>query len=261
MMFPTFTSSILAVKTLILDKLKEGADKDMVMDIETNEVIEEPVQESVTFETRQKSDYEKFVQGKTVAIIGGGKTIDQEAADQADIVVRINNHWLTQKGRCDVVYSAMAENPRGIVNAPDLKFFFADRRGRAYSNLLMAGLEQKGITTDTYQTVQREGAHPNEKWLQLLLRTFQCKPFTGVLAMAHVATLGAKSVFLTGMDFYDNDGVPKSRHSHDVLSNIKIVQTFGRAGKFFSIYGDWKLREIIRDYETGTLKVRESDAT
>jgi hypothetical protein len=55
-----------------------------------------------------KEEYDNFLRDKTVALVGGNDEIDWVRVNQADYVVRVNDHFMRQGGRCDVIYTSCA---------------------------------------------------------------------------------------------------------------------------------------------------------
>ena len=51
--------------------------------------------------------YTKYLQNKSVVIVGGKDNYDSIILKSYDIVVRINNHYVRQRGPCDVVYNTV----------------------------------------------------------------------------------------------------------------------------------------------------------
>lgn len=169
-----------------------------------------------------------YISGKSVAIIGGAPSFD-EAAFDADVVVRINEHAVTQGGRADVIYSALANDPQQFFKAgiaKNLRWFMADRRGRFYSEPFLHQLAVHRVQTFTYETIEHHapGYRLSEFWLNRVMAQYKCKPFTGIVAALHALAHPVASVYLTGFTFYAKDGhVPAFRHSHLIEPNREIV--------------------------------------
>jgi hypothetical protein len=184
--------------------------------------------------------YSDFLHGKHIAIIGGAKTVDPIAYD-ADVIIRINEHAITQGGKADVVYSALANNPKvffekGIAN--NLRWFFADRSGRWFSNALEGQFKAHGVKYDSYETKPNAERPPfKEHWLQRILFQYRCKPYTGILAAVHALSLPARSVYLTGCDFYrfEDKTLPFHKDNHITKPNQFILQDLLKYEKRFSV--------------------------
>lgn len=185
--------------------------------------------------------YSDYLHGKHIAVVGGAaQSIDPVAYD-ADIVIRINEHAVTQGGKADIIYSALANNPKvyfesGVVN--NLRWFFADRKGRYYNTALAGQLKAHDVKFDSYATQPNEERPPfEEHWLQKVLFQYRCKPFTGIIAAIHALSLPAKSVFLTGCDFYrsENKILPYHRDSHLIEPNRQILIDILKYDKRFSV--------------------------
>ena len=183
--------------------------------------------------------FSQYLEGKHVAIIGGAPSIDPIAWD-ADVIVRINEHAATQGTKADVIYSALANNPKIFFEtkvATNLRWFFADRNGRYFNQALGGQFKAHAVNYDTYATKPVEGEQPfKEFWIQRILHEFRCKPFTGILAAAHALSLPTRSVFLTGCDFYmrEDRTLPEHKDNHFIRPNQEIVKSFLKYDKRFS---------------------------
>ena len=176
--------------------------------------------------------YEEWLRGKTVAIIGGATW--ERRAEEADVVIRINQHVLRQGGRVDVIYDAMAKDPSafftsGVIGA--VRWFVAMRSGAFYSEATMARLQAHGTRTMSLGTevTRREPEEDSfligEQWFQRELRRYRTLPFTGITALLHVLHSEVRSVLVTGMTFYAEQGtVPAKMGMHDVEINRQIVR-------------------------------------
>lgn len=167
----------------------------------------------------------EMVYGKTVAVIGGAS----EAQDVSgyDCIVTINNHHATKDLTPHIIFTAGAEMI-DEKNTERLGCVYADRRGQKTRHIKKWCLEYD-VAFFEFDT-KKKGVHtPGEKWAQNLINRYDCKPFTGVFAVAALASLTEpKELFITGMDFYSNGGevVPEKRHSHAVQANRQMLRHF-----------------------------------
>lgn len=189
--------------------------------------------------------YSDYLHGKHVAIIGGAASFDENAFD-ADVIIRINEHLITQGGRGDVVYCALANNPKIFFDtgkADHLRWFMADRRGRWFNSGLEGQFKAHGARFLDYSTRANEKQPPFEEfWLQRILFQYRCKPFTGIVAAVHALSLPAKSVYLTGCTFYAQEGkLPLHRDNHFIKPNQEIVKDLLKYDKRFSVDAACKL--------------------
>ena len=54
--------------------------------------------------------YSDLLRDKTVALVGGHDQVDWDRVNSCDFVVRLNDHWLRQRGRVDILYSSCASD-------------------------------------------------------------------------------------------------------------------------------------------------------
>ena len=192
-------------------------------------------------------NYKDYLKDKIVVIVGGGENINEELVESADIVVRINQHWLTQGGRIDVLYHTMFG--RGLEPENLMKLFKEDFRPKfMFLNKLdrywELGLSQYKID-DLFYNFQKE--HSNEtqieyfaqgqwlyqnpygdryEWLNEIHKKFNCKLLTGLVALADVLRFKPREVYTQGMNLYY--GKPKRlkeyRDSHFIPGQIAFLK-------------------------------------
>lgn len=193
---------------------------------------------------RDTSD-EFFLDKKTFLIIGGSD-VDlswaQTKSDDVDVVIRINQHWLRQRGRCDALYHT--------VRGPNLDFHCLMRDAEFRPQCLMLNLVDSefsaGITREPQYANMARFARmyrakvgyfaqgewgkenpwgPNYEWLPALHRRFDCKLFTGLVALAHVLRFNPVKVYVAGMTLYaeEEHDVADWRDSHKLLGNYLFL--------------------------------------
>lgn len=172
----------------------------------------------------------EYLHGKTVSIIGGAKVFDADAFD-ADVVIRINEHAVTQGGKADIIYSTINVDPEILFTskiANSLRWFMADKNGRYFNGALAGRFKAHNVGFDTFETCLNnniETFNLSEFWLQRAVAQYDCKPFTGIVAMVHALANSPRKVFLTGCNFYAREGrVPLHRDSHFIEPNRQIVR-------------------------------------
>lgn len=193
------------------------------------------------------SDYAEFLKGKRVVVIGGNDaTIDKEMLMGADVVVRINGHWMRQGGRCDAVYYSCSsdvsleqfKNKEFIsrvkwVWANSTHVLFSSSAGNFYEVMrLMSNVMNVKVGTyfhgpaEAFEVFEHlRNLTPAEKWAKELSAKHKFHPFTGLLAVHHLLLHNPREVWLTGMSFYrHSDGeFPAHAGAHEVRSNIRYV--------------------------------------
>lgn len=196
--------------------------------------------------------YEDFLKGKRVSIIGGAAKWD-ERADEADVVVRINQHVIESGGRADVIYDAMTKEASLFFERrtiEKMRWWMMCKNGTCYQESLRGRARAHGVKAKGY-TLQRqrddldeETFCYDEQWLQREMWRYDCVPLTGIIALIHITRADVRSVFLTGMNFYaDNGTVPAKRDSHDIEKNRQIVRDTLRIDK--RVRGDKMLLESL----------------
>lgn len=142
------------------------------------------------------------LQGKTVCVIGGYDAISAEMAEAADVVVRINQHWRRQGGRIDGMYMATCDPFTPPAKPP---IFMAYRITGVYMRQYQLYCIEHGVIQVPFQNELYAGVSPlgpEYEWTNVLNKRIGAKPFTGMLAIAHLLSFPVKAVYVTGMDFY-----------------------------------------------------------
>lgn len=174
-----------------------------------------------------------------ISIIGGADTID-EYAYEANIVVRVNQHYIRQGGRCDVAFLSGSEVVRQIPTdcIPEVVFLYRHVSsinlrmiygGNPKQNRLMKVL----LKNKDFAKAQREEQYYNDflkrclqvkakvnfflhvppdfenvpdvpdAWPYILAQQLGCLPLTGYLAIIKFAAHPhTTQVFVTGMNMY-----------------------------------------------------------
>lgn len=187
--------------------------------------------------------YQRYLQGKSICLVGGDDRIDFSRIHSYDVVVRINNHWLRQKGRCDVLYHTV----RGTLDVNELLGHPYLRPHYLFLNLVDTEYEYEVISAPRYLGLggwlqsshgvrvgffaqgEWAGETPygaSYDWLNLLHRKYDAKFFTGIVALADLIRFEPREIFVTGMSFFSSEIKPGqySRHSHVLRGNYLFLR-------------------------------------
>lgn len=187
--------------------------------------------------------FTKYVTGREVVVVGGADKAITLDIRHADIVVRINNHWLRQGGGCDVLYHTI-KSPH--ISIEDLwadkefapSFFMMNAVDDAFEiGLIKTPTRMKAINwcsennVETGSFVQNMYGDCNPydytlDWLPQLHQKYNAVLFTGLIAVAHMARYPVSTLTVTGMNFYiDSDTNPdRNQGLHNVRGNIQFLR-------------------------------------
>lgn len=178
--------------------------------------------------------HERLIKNKTVAIIGGGQTIDSRALE-AETIIRCNHHFTYQEGRTDILYHRLIDDlTRQLHKRPPIKFLRLSRTGpfktEKTENWLENWLKKNGYKFSYW------------KWRKEL----PFNPFTGVFAIIEVSKLQPKEIFITGVNFY-TDGVGGYSALHLLDPNIQAIID---CSKICKVVTDKTLTEFLKGQTT-----------
>lgn len=187
----------------------------------------------------------RLLYGQNVAIIGGGEFVSPRA-HEANIVVRVNDKW-QPADRIDGLYSSMPQPPERIDR---LKFLaikeHTDRDSKVawFDFALRHKVDVHSYFHERFRAPNPLG--PEMEWSNVFNHEIQTMPLTGIVAARHLTLFPIKSLYITGMDFYLDEGVvPYMRHSHLLWPQVEwlhhLVQTDHR------VTVDAKLDSILKD--------------
>lgn len=195
-------------------------------------------------------DYNRYLAGKSVVIVGGASQyFDEKELSSFDVVARTNDHAITQGGKCDVIYHTVRgqglEKYRLLDTEIAPSFVWLNcvdgpwecglnpwRMAERYDNHFTRWRKsQIGYFTQGEWPYWNPYG-PEHEWLNVIHKEHNCKLLTGLVALAHVMRSKAKSIHLACMDLYQfvdaNDlsakSAPGYRHSHFLPGQISFLR-------------------------------------
>lgn len=181
--------------------------------------------------------FTNLVLGRTVALVGGAPLDAEQLADPrlrfADLVVRVNNHWMEQAGRCDIIYhngcgDVPAAESLAHPDAPRLKAFVSNWGMPDSCRLARDWCAHHGVLFLAPSHNQHRDLNPcgpSFECLNILHKRYCFKPFTGVLALEHLRHCGAALIWLTGWTLYaDAAGwLPDFKGPHEIRPHVRYM--------------------------------------
>lgn len=181
-----------------------------------------------------------------VLLVGGGPFNPEEFIDEGyDVWVRINNHYLIQGGRVDVLYTSGAQDPEeGLEHSIVVNCHPVEPTQEA-SPWESVGMRYLRYDTQLYQGANPYG--PEHEWLNKLHRELDTMPLTGMIAVAHLLSMPIAELELTGFDFYQRMGIqPHHRDSHLLYPQIEWLGE--QCAKDKRILVDEKLGSVVMKF-------------
>lgn len=169
----------------------------------------------------------RFLQGKSVAIIGGHKVerVAAEILDSYDVLVWTNNHWLRRRGRIGGLFHCcgpLAPAKALLAEFPEPDFFV----GAGWAVGAPAFREycsERGIPALFYDHT----IDSNPLYLPLLM---QCQkfgasePLTGLIAANFMHMMPVKSIGLLGMNLYLGQEWPATVKAHNPIAHARLFK-------------------------------------
>lgn len=190
------------------------------------------------------TSFDEFVSGKHVAVIGGSDEIEWDAVEECDVVVRVNGHWLRQRGRCEVLFYSCADDldyrifgERALWQS--LKWGLINNSHRLFGGYasqktewVISQMLEHCIPVETYLSVPARAwevfaaIKDQRPWSRELAERYDFHPLTGVLAVERMMCSPAASVYVTGMTMYQrpNGEVPFDVGTHYTEPNLQFFR-------------------------------------
>lgn len=169
--------------------------------------------------------------GKSVAIVGALKP--DARIREYDLIVHLNSHWTTHRGRCDILYhNCCAETQVGEL----LKEFVEPPRAiiANFAPYARAGYEEVEAYCKQHDTILLAPTHEQflrtnpagfqHEWLNVFRKRFMFFPLQGAIACYHILLHPVRKVFLTGQNLYFDESVgllPRRRGPHEIGPHVK----------------------------------------
>lgn len=213
--------------------------------------------------------YGRFLNNKIVQITGGADTPGSitPGVGKPHVHVRINGHLVRQGGPCDVLYHTGVGTPdisetlvsylghTGFVflNAVDGFYEVRTRTEPVYVPFLKT-LRQLRPSIEVGYFAQGEwlGQNPygpSYEWLNDLHKKYNCKFFTGNVALAHIMRFNPAKIFVTGMTMYaeKTQGQRTGKvESHEIEGNLQFLKD---ASKVQNVIFSNEFKEALDVYQ------------
>ena len=212
------------------------------------------------------TDYERFIVGQEVAIIGGSDFPDRERRRLTSWswpgrIVRINEHVLRQGGRCDVIYHTTTSTPPissrlfdgdfrpawVFLNLVDYEYEGGNREEPLWSSWWhQARKRWPEVRLGHFAQGQWGRQNPygaEHEWLNEIHNRLDAILLTGVVALAHVLRFRPARVYVTGFDLYDGAGIAGL---HDLSKNARFLAELLRTFPETLVYDEPLLDGIRR---------------
>lgn len=191
-------------------------------------------------------NFNEYVNGKTVALVGGADDVDWNEVNKRDIVARVNGHWMRQGGRCELLYYSCADDLDyrmwGQAELYEqLQFVMVNKTHELFGGY--AGEKTKFVTRSLidrfipFNIFYSAPAHAwsvfevlrnlsDCAWSRELSERYDFHPLTGIVALEHLLLSSAASVYVTGMTLYQQqDGaLPASAGRHAIPPQLAYLK-------------------------------------
>lgn len=191
-------------------------------------------------------NFNSYINGKTVALVGGSDEIDWQEVNKCEVVARVNGHWMRQGGRCELLYYSCADDlDYEMWQRPDLfeqlEFAMVNRTHQLFGGyasektaLVISKLVEHNIPHEFYYNapghawdVFRELRNVKDGlWSRELSERYDFHPLTGIIALEHLLLSSAASVYVTGMTLYQQpDGaLPADAGRHSIPPQLAYLK-------------------------------------
>lgn len=167
----------------------------------------------------------ELCQGKNVCLYGSTPSFEEgnhitRFFKQFDVVVRCNDHWVIDEGRCDILFH--------IGSSPRIKVSWLLQHDKMQENLKLICLWEQGAETKKMQRICYYHKYPvwtyndETEELRRLRRWFQLRgttPSTGLTAAYLLSQCNCKRLHITGMDLYSSSPDRVGWHKHNPLGH------------------------------------------
>jgi len=150
----------------------------------------------------------KILAGASVAVVGGFDAgVDIKEAEKRNFVIHINQHFIRRMCRVDGLYQAAAE-PIEFEGFDDKWFmpaFLLYGLEGGYKQEYANYAKRKELIHFPVSAQQHLNCSPSGaffQWSNVAAWQMGAKPFTGMLAVYHLAMFPVTEIFITGMDFH-----------------------------------------------------------
>ena len=157
-----------------------------------------------------ESKLASYLKGKSVCLVGGATSFCLEEMKKYDVVARVNAHYWTQGGRCNVLYTRII-SPKGLdrmehIRLKPPKFVVLEARKKRiaeqYLNKDSINRVYIGFGGLTQSKANRAEPLATEAKID--------NPLAGMVAFNHLLKQEVRELHVTGMDFYDGKEDPNN---------------------------------------------------
>lgn len=156
----------------------------------------------------------EYLYGKSVLVIGGADHQGFNPKD-FDLVLRVNDHFIRQGGRCDILVhnccisaypgrvfdflgDSILEVGLVVANPHQQPGFKMAKKYCEYSATIFDYFDFERLVYSKEDELQHQ-------WSQVMMEMYDFKPFTGLLAIAYLQHAPVKEIAVTGMDIHVNE--------------------------------------------------------
>lgn len=166
---------------------------------------------------------QRIIKDKKVILVGGWDSDPEHNLIQKyDVVVRINNHWNRQKGRCDILYQNCAWDTVDWVDAfiyphqQEYPLVVFDFHGGEYRRN-MEFCQKKLIPYTYFRRETKDEEHWHHKLFHDMNKIQRSSPFMGTMAAYHLFEHEPELLGIIGMPLFNN--VPREHWKRGVCSH------------------------------------------
>lgn len=207
--------------------------------------------------------YANYLKDKTVILVGGSPHLKLPPTPWPQVVVRINDHVMRQKGHCDVLYHSSVPAPHldlwdylsstayVFLNLVDEDYHCGAREQPHFYNFLMEGGNNPETQIGFFaqgEWQEKNPYGPEHEWLNDLHKRYDTKFFTGLVALAHIMRFEPAAISVHGMNMYvdqTNGVIVPKIESHGLEGNLTFLRD---ARKDPRVVFDNELTEALKRY-------------
>lgn len=214
-----------------------------------------------------KNQYAELLKGKSIALVGGDDEIDWAKVEFCDLVVRVNDHYIRQKHRIDIIYHSCGTdlNYDDLEPLKNLKFawlqgmtlLFGAKEFDTIRNLCLGAKTPYGVyynaTAPCYNLIAELNPIPPEHaWLKNFSEQYNTYPFTGIVALRHIELMPCRYIYVDGMTLYTQNGITPIRYArHHTPNQLNYLQDLRKDERV--TYSE-KLNAVLDNLKLGQLE-------
>lgn len=186
-----------------------------------------------------QSQYLELLRDRSIALVGGDDAVDWNRVEACDLVVRVNDHYLRQRHRIDIIYHSCGTDLNyDLEPLRQLKFAwfqgmtllfnaqeYATMKRFCLDNAIPYGLYYNATAPCYNLMPELNPISAEHKWLKDFAEAYDTYPFTGIVALRHLELMPCNSIYIDGMTLYTQNGITPIRYArHHTPNQIKYLQ-------------------------------------